>query len=100
VFSVPLNCPNISPKKKLKPILCDRNKQFGNFNRFFKQMSEMENFVSYYIEGVTTLTVCCIGLVINAAAIVMLLRYEDESATFKATKLIIEVFKQIIKWST
>jgi hypothetical protein len=37
-------------------------------------MSDMENFVSYYIEGVTTLTVCCIGLVINAAAIVMLLR--------------------------
>jgi hypothetical protein len=59
---------------EVKTDFCDRNKQFGNFNRFFKQMSDMENFVSYYIEGVTTLTVCCIGLVINAAAIVMLLR--------------------------
>ncbi len=28
-------------------------------------MSEIEQFISYYIEGVTTLTVCCIGLVIN-----------------------------------
>jgi hypothetical protein len=42
----------------------------------------MENFVSYYIEGVTTLTVCCIGLVINAAAIVMLLRQKNSGSIF------------------
>ena len=44
-------------------------------------MSEIDPF-SYFIEGVTTLTVCCIGLVVNAAAIVMLLRQKNSGSIF------------------
>jgi hypothetical protein len=44
--------------------------------------SDIEQFISYYIEGVTNLTVCCIGLIINAAAIVMLLRQKNSGSIF------------------
>ena len=51
-------------------------------SQVFRMSSEIEQFVSYYIEGVTTLTVCCIGLVINAAAIVMLLMQKNSGSIF------------------